>query len=102
MPEVLHLDSLFPETRRAVLGSVLFSGERWWYLTDLAKSLGKSPSSLQREMQALNSLGILSRRTEGRKILFRANHQSKECAALRAIFEVPGTARPKKSLESQL
>ena len=77
-----------------MLNSVLFSGDRWWYLADLAKALRKTPSSLQREMQALNEIGILSRRVEGRKVLFRANHQSKECAALRGIFEISRATGP--------
>lgn len=75
-------EALFPETRRAILAATLLEPERWWYMSDLARHLGVSPSSLQRELQSLVSAGILLRRQEGRQVYFRANP---ECPVLEEL-----------------
>lgn len=62
---------LLPKTRRAVLAATLMHPERWWFLTDLARHIGTTPSSLQREMDALVGVGILLRRREGKQVYFR-------------------------------
>src|SRR4029434_2573948 len=67
------LDSLFPRTRQAVLAATLLQSDRWWYLSDLAKHLGVPPSSLQRELAALLSAGILRQRRDGNRVYFQAN-----------------------------
>src|SRR5215510_4172165 len=67
------LDSLFPQTRQAVLIATLLQPNRWWYLSDLAKHLGVSPSSLQRELAALVSADILRQRRDGNRVYFQAN-----------------------------
>src|SRR4029434_3466031 len=67
------LDSLFPRTRQAVLAATLLQSDRWWYLSDLAKYLGVSPSSLQRELAALVSADILRQRRDGNRVYFQAN-----------------------------
>jgi predicted nucleotidyltransferase len=67
------LDSLFPQTRQAVLIATLLQPNRWWYLSDLAKHLGVSPSSLQRELAALVNADILRRRGDGNRVYFQAN-----------------------------
>jgi predicted nucleotidyltransferase len=67
------LDSLFPRTRQTVLTATLLQPDRWWYLSDLAKYLGVSPSSLQRELAALVSADILRQRRDGNRVYFQAN-----------------------------
>jgi DNA-binding transcriptional ArsR family regulator len=67
------LDSLFPQTRQAILTATLLQPDRWWYLSDLAKHLGVPPSSLQRELAALTSADILRRRRDGNRVYFQAN-----------------------------
>lgn len=47
--------------------------ERWWYLSDLAKHLGIQRSSLQREISALVSAGVLRRRKDGNRVYFQAD-----------------------------
>jgi len=61
------LDSLFPQTRQAILTATLLQPDRWWYLSDLAKYLRVPPSSLQRELAALVSANILRRRRDGNR-----------------------------------
>jgi predicted nucleotidyltransferase len=68
------LEALFPETRQAILGTLLLHPERCWYLSDLASCLGRrNPSSLQRELESLVAAEILLRREEGNRVYFQAN-----------------------------
>ncbi len=67
------INSLMPQTRSKILSALLLSPEKWWYLRDLAKHLGLTASSLQREMNSLNSSGILESRREGNRRYYRAN-----------------------------
>ena len=50
--------------------------DRRWYLTELAETIGTSPSSLQRELDSLTATSILSMRREGRRTYYRANESS--------------------------
>lgn len=65
------VDALFPKTRQAVLAATLMHPQRWWFLADLARYIGVTPSSLQREMVSLVQAGILLRRQEGKQVYFR-------------------------------
>ena len=70
------LDALFPTIRAGVLSATLLQPEHWWFMTELAKHLETSPSSLQRELESLVSVGLLLRRQDGRRIYFKANADS--------------------------
>lgn len=70
------LDALFPTIRAGVLSATLLQPERWWFMTELARQLGVTPSSLQRELEALVGSGILLRRQDGRRIYYKANTDS--------------------------
>lgn len=65
------LRALFPQTRQALLAATLLRPEHWWYLSDLAKHLGVRPSSLQRELAALVTAGVLRRRKDGNRVYYR-------------------------------
>jgi len=67
------IDALFPGTRQEILAATLMHPDRWWYLSDLARHLGRRPSSLQRELAALTDAGILRRRRDGNRVYFRAD-----------------------------
>ena len=83
----LVLDTaLFPAVRQQILAATLLSPERPWYLSELAAHLRTSPSSLQRELEALAKSGILQRRQEGRRIYYRAETASPVFAELRDLF----------------
>lgn len=81
------LSALFHETRQGLLATILPQPERWWYMTELANTLQKPPSSLQRELSSLVRAGILEQRSEGRKVYFRASIGSPVYADLRRLFE---------------
>ena len=70
------LDALFPSIRAGVLSATFLQPERWWFMTELARQLGVTPSSLQRELEALVGSGILMRRQDGRRIYYKANTES--------------------------
>jgi uncharacterized protein len=80
------LRALFPAVRQEILATTLLSPERSWYLSELAAQLKTSPSSLQRELEALAKSGILQRRQEGRRIYYRAGTASPVFAELRDLF----------------
>lgn len=80
------LAALFPETRRTLLATMLLSENRWWYLSELAETIGTSPSSLQRELRSLVEAGVLSKRVAGRKVYFRTNAASPIYKGLCQLF----------------
>lgn len=81
------LDALFPEIRAGVLSATLLQPERWWFMTELARHLETTPSSLQRELGSLVGAGLLERRQDGRRSYFRANSGSPLFADLRGLIE---------------
>jgi DNA-binding transcriptional ArsR family regulator len=68
------LDSLLPNTRQQVLAATLLQPDRWWYLSELAQSLGVTPSTLQRELSGLTQAGVLQQRIDGNRVYYRANN----------------------------
>lgn len=80
------VDSLFPKTRQAIIASLVLQPEKWWYISDLAKHIGTSPSSLQRELAALNASGILERRVDGKRVYFRPDKNCPILSELQGIF----------------
>jgi predicted nucleotidyltransferase len=67
------IDALMPRTRQLILAATLLQPQRAWYLSDLARHLKRTPSSLQRELAVLTSAGILTARRHGRMVFFQAN-----------------------------
>ena len=80
------LDSLFPRTRQAILSAVLLRPDKWWYLTDLAKHIGVSPSSLQRELVSLVNGDLLISRRDGNRIYYKINQDCPIVEELQTIF----------------
>jgi predicted nucleotidyltransferase len=81
------LDALFPSVRSGVLAGVLLQPDRWWFMTELAQFLRKTPSSLQRELESLVDAGLLLRRQDGRRAYFKANVDSPVFNDLRGLME---------------
>src|SRR2546422_8150887 len=77
---------LMPQSRQAVLAATLLQPERSWYLADLARHLGVRPSSLQRELCALATVGILKRHRQGRMVYFRADSECPVYPELRGLL----------------
>jgi len=81
------LDALFPTIRAGVLSATLLQPEHWWFMTELARHLETSPSSLQRELESLVSVGLLLRRQDGRRTYFKANADSPLFRDLRGLLD---------------
>jgi predicted nucleotidyltransferase len=81
------LEALFPGIRRGVLAALYLQPEKWWYLSELAQYLGTTPSSLQRELAALESSGIVEKRREGTRVYYRANRESPVYPEMERLFE---------------
>lgn len=81
------LASLFPTVRGEVLAATLMQPDRWWYLSELAKFLETTPSSLQRELRALVKGGILQQQREGARTYFKAETRSPLFPELRGLLE---------------
>ena len=93
-------DALMPRTRQRLLALTFGFPDRWWYLTELARAIGTSPSSLQRELDALSGAAILLMRRDGRRTYYRANDKSAIYDELRGI--VRKTIGIPQELESSL
>jgi DNA-binding MarR family transcriptional regulator len=52
------LDALFPTVRAGVLSAALLQPDHWWFMTELARHLDVTPSSLQRELESLVASGF--------------------------------------------
>jgi len=81
------LDALFPTIRAGVLSATLLQPEHWWFMTELARHLNTTPSSLQRELESLVSVGLLLRRQDGRRTYFKANADSPLFRDLRGLLD---------------
>ncbi len=67
------IDSLLAKTTQGLLAATVLQPERWWYLSDLAKQMGRRPSSLQAPLASLVTAGILRRRREGNRVYYQAD-----------------------------
>lgn len=81
------LDALFPAVRAGVLSATLLQPDHWWFMTELARHLEVTPSSLQRELESLVASGFLLRRQDGRRIYFKANTESPVFPELKGLVE---------------
>jgi len=94
------LESLFPEVRQKILATMLLRPKKSWYLSELAKHLQTSPSSLQRELATLSKSGILERTEDGSRTYFKAETTSPVYAELRGLLSKTAGIVP--SLRSEL
>jgi len=65
------IDVLFPQARKELLAATLMHPDRWWYLSEIASHLGRTPSSLQRELHRLTAAGILHTRKESNRLYYQ-------------------------------
>ena len=76
---------LFGRSMRAVLGLLFNHPEQAFYLREIARAAGTTPSSLQRELAALTASGLILREARGHQVYFRANAASPLFQELRGI-----------------
>jgi predicted nucleotidyltransferase len=86
MRETSALDALFPKIRQGILAATVMQPDRWWFLSDLARHLGVTPSSLQRELKSLVNAEILTRRQEGKQVYFQPNPECPFLAELQGLM----------------
>jgi predicted nucleotidyltransferase len=86
MRRVQILDALFPLVRQELLAATLLSPDKWWYMSELARYLRTTLSSLQRELKSLSASGILERKQDGRRAYYKACRESPVFPALRDLF----------------
>lgn len=67
------LDALFSKNKQKILTSCLLTPDSWWTLSDLARKLSLTPSSLQRDLKNLHTSGILEARSEQNRIYYKTN-----------------------------
>ena len=65
--------TLFPKSRRAVLGLLLSHTDQAFYLREIAEITGLGLGHLQRELDRLEKSGIIHRFKRGRHVFFQAN-----------------------------
>lgn len=85
MRKASPLDTLFPKTTQGVLAATLLDPQRRWYLSDLARHLRRTPSSLQGPLAALVDSGILRREKEGNRVYFEVDPQCPFLSELQGI-----------------
>lgn len=90
MRKASALDALFPLIRQQLLRVTLSHPSKWAYLSELALELGTTASSLQRELHALVSAGILEQRRDTTRVYFRARRASPIFHELVRIFRKTG------------
>jgi len=80
------LDALLPKTRQGIRAAVLVRPDRPWYASELARRMGVTSSSLQRELRDLTKAGILKSHRQGRITYFQANQESPIFEDLRGLL----------------
>lgn len=80
------IDALISKTTQGLLAATVLQPQRWWYLSDLAKHLGRRPSSLQGPLASLVSAGVLLRRKDGNRVYFQADPSCPFLSELQGII----------------
>jgi predicted nucleotidyltransferase len=76
---------LFGKSMRAILAQLYGRPDRRFYVREIARGAGTSPSSLQRGLAALAAAGIVERYEDGRQVYYQANPNSPIFAELKGI-----------------
>ncbi len=69
------LDPILTKSVQSVLAATLMQPDRWWYLSDLARFLDRTPSSLQGALAGLVKAGVLHRKEEGNRVYYQADRR---------------------------
>jgi DNA-binding transcriptional ArsR family regulator len=89
--------ALFGKSMRAILAQLYGRPDRRCYVREIARAAGLSPSSLQRDLVALQRAGIIERSEDGRQVYYRADPRCPIFEELKGIaaktFGVAGVLR---------
>lgn len=86
MRKMNPINALFPKIRQNILAATYTQPERWWFMSELASFINTTPSSLQRELNALIESGILRSRRDGNRLYFQAETGSPIFAPLQDLI----------------
>jgi predicted nucleotidyltransferase len=78
---------LFGKGRRELLALLFARPEQRFYLRELARLTGASAGTAQRELRALEEVGLIRSERRGRQLFFEANRSSPLFGALRTLLE---------------
>ena len=81
-----QLDALMPRIRQSLLYVLLRDSNRKWYLSDLAREVAVTPSSLQRELRTLTEADIINRLDDGNRVYYQANKNLPYLFELKSIL----------------
>jgi predicted nucleotidyltransferase len=80
------LDPLVTRVVQSILVATLMQPERRWYLSDLARFLDRTPSSLQSALTGLARAGVLKRESEGNRVYYQADRRCPYFGELHGII----------------
>ena len=80
------LDWLISRSVQQILSALLLERDEPWYLSDLAKRLRVTPSTLQRPLDSLLKAGIIRRRSEGNRVYFARDPDCPILPELRSLL----------------
>jgi len=76
---------LFGKAKRAILSRLLGNPDRRFYVRELARAAGLTPSTLTRDLSGLARAGVIKRSEEGRQVYYQANSSSPVFSELRGL-----------------
>lgn len=77
---------LFGRARRLVLGWLLGHPDESFFLRQIVRQTGLPLGSVQRELEALTSAGLVTRTSQGRQVYFQADRESPVFPELQSLF----------------
>jgi predicted nucleotidyltransferase len=79
-------DLLFGQTRGRVLALLYGMPDQTFFVRQIAREIGTSVGSVQRELETLSEVGLLNRTTVGRQVFYQANSHHPAFADVRSLI----------------
>jgi uncharacterized protein len=79
-------DLLFGQTRGRVLALLYGMPDQTFFVRQIAREVGTSVGSVQRELETLLEVGLLNRTTIGRQVFYQANSRHPAFADVRSLI----------------
>lgn len=77
---------LFGNSRNALLTILYGHTDQSFYLRQLIRATGSGNGALQRELQHLTSLGLITRKVRGNQVLYQANRRSPIFSEMKSLI----------------
>ncbi|MEI9979947.1 MAG: nucleotidyltransferase domain-containing protein [Edaphobacter sp.] len=79
-------DLLFGQTRGRVLALLYGMPDQTFFVRQIAREIGTSVGSVQRELETLSEVGLLNQTTIGRQVFYQANSHHPAFADVRSLI----------------